>query len=373
MKTVSIKKEASIHFAAILFTPFKIRKSTFLIQIIRFFRQIFQNKQLLLLYTLISGLWVSALLVLVTQTFTEGLILYLVLLVAVGALLFLIASTKLRQHYRNFAVDRSHKKPTEYLDTTHLGLKEASHIQQAMLPSKQRMQQILSDHFVFFRPRDVVSGDFYWIEKVQEKIFLVVGDCTGHGVPGALMTMLCNQALENIIMQRQISAPEQILKQLDITLRKTLHTEQTHVRNGLDAVVCVIETQQRTLRFAGARSHLVIVQNNDFQLIKGDVYSINGHRKNNQKNLSFSAQQFALMHPTTIYLFSDGIQDQFGGCETEEPFTGHKFSRNRLLRLLENIQAKPLEAQKALIAQAVDEWQGTQPQIDDMLLVGARF
>ncbi|OJJ22128.1 hypothetical protein BKI52_08815 [marine bacterium AO1-C] len=379
MKAISIKNNESIDLKTISFTPSQVNKA----QLFNHFNQLSQivvrNPRKIFLYIIALSLFGNVLL-LVSQAaiFTEGLVLYAILLTASGLLLLFIGSTILtsKSHSISFAVDPSRKKiPKDSWDegTGDLGLSTASHIQRAMLPPKQQMQQILPEHFVFFRPKEHVSGDFYWMDEIQGKTFLIAGDCTGHGVSGALMTMLCNQALENIIIQKQIYAPDQILSQLDMTLRKTLHTEQTHIRNGLDAVVCVIEKSKRTLQFAGARSHLVIVQNNQLNLVKGDIYSINGHRRDNQKRLSFSTHRFDLTRPATIYMFSDGIQDQFGGTNAKEPFKGQKFTRSRLLQLLENVQPKPLAVQKTLIIQAIDNWQGSQPQIDDMMLIGVRI
>ena len=127
---------------------------------------------------------------------------------------------------------------------------------------EELMQRALPEHFVLYKPRDVVSGDFYWFEEIGHLQVMVVGDCTGHGVPGAFMTMLGIQALTNIVLQRKITAPNLVLDALDETLPQLLKTKKTRVDDGMDVVAVVVDKQQQTLAFAGAKNPLILVQNN---------------------------------------------------------------------------------------------------------------
>lgn len=250
-------------------------------------------------------------------------------------------------------------------------IRNAQRIQQAVLPFADRMSAFFPEHFVFFRPRDVVSGDFYWFETVGDKIFVVAADCTGHGIPGAFMTMLGTQALMNVVMQKRIYSPEQILNALNEMLPNILKTKTTLVRDGMDVVVCVIDKQEKTLKYAGAKNPLILIQNNNFEIIKGDKYSINGHKKDGDI-ARYTLHTFKLDITTTFYMFSDGIQDQFG-IDKERGNKRRKFSSRRLNNLLLENYQKPIFEQKQILEQTLDDWQDGAKQIDDMLLIGVRI
>ena len=154
---------------------------------------------------------------------------------------------------------------------------------------------------------------FTGLKEVDQKQFIIVADCTGHGVPGAFMTMLGFQAINNIVMQKKIYSPDQILNALDNTLRVILRSEDTMVGDGMDITVCMIDKQSMELHYAGAQNPLILLQNNELKEIKGDCYSLNGHRKKRQEAINFTLHIFDISVPTTFYLYSDGYQDQFGG------------------------------------------------------------
>ncbi|OJJ23150.1 hypothetical protein BKI52_02005 [marine bacterium AO1-C] len=242
----------------------------------------------------------------------------------------------------------------------------AQRIQTAILPLEETLRNALPEYFIFYRPRDIVSGDFYWFTEIDQKQFLVVADCTGHGVSGAFMTMLGTQALANIIIQNKIHSPDQILSELDDTLQTMLQSKSTLLRDGMDIVLCVIDKQQKVLRFAGAVNPLVVIQHNEMQVLKSSRYSINGHRREGQV-INFTTHTVDLTVDTMFYLFSDGLQDQFGGEKKR------KFSSKRLRNLLLENHQKPITTQNRLLAQALDEWQGEFDQIDDMVLIGVRI
>jgi len=242
----------------------------------------------------------------------------------------------------------------------------AQRIQTAILPLEETLCNALPQHFIFYRPRDIVSGDFYWFKEVGKKQFLVAADCTGHGVPGAFMTMLGAQALANIILQNNVHSPDQILSALDDTLQALLQSKSTLLRDGMDISVCVIDKHHKTLHFAGAVNPLIVIQNNEMQVLKSSRYSINGHRPEGQV-IEFPTHKVDLAIDTTFYIFSDGLQDQFGGEQNR------KFSSKRLRNTLLENYPKPIQEQNQLLAQAIDEWQGEFEQIDDMLLIGVRM
>ena len=265
----------------------------------------------------------------------------------------------------NESLQDSLKKVEEQRDDIVSSINYAQRIQQAILPIESKLNTALPEHFILFRPRDVVSGDFYWFEEIGHKQFIIVGDCTGHGVPGAFMTMLGVQALNNIILQKQIHSPAQILEELHHTTRAMLHIQNTQVDDGMDIVICVIDKNTQTLEFAGAKNPLVIVQNNELRHIRGDRFGINGYHLSGDK-VTFTNHSFDVAQPTTIYLYSDGYQDQFGGPQ------GRKFLKKQLNDLLLEISTKPITQQKQILANTLDNWIQDGHQIDDILIMGVK-
>ncbi|WP_198144998.1 SpoIIE family protein phosphatase [Microscilla marina] len=246
------------------------------------------------------------------------------------------------------------------------GIKYAKRIQQAILPLTDRMLKALPAHFVLYLPRDIVSGDFYWFEETEGLIFLVAADCTGHGVSGALMTMLGSSALAEIVIQKKIHQPHQILNALDKVMRRILKSKDTHIQDGMDMAICVIDKNRSQLHFAGAKNSLLLIQGGKAQEIKGDMYEINGHRKANQPT-KYRNHTIAIDQPTSFYIYSDGFQDQFGGAD------GKKFMKKRFRELIYQLSAEPIEQQKQLLQKKLYEWMEGQSQVDDILVIGVEI
>lgn len=242
----------------------------------------------------------------------------------------------------------------------------AQKIQEATLPLDKVMWEYLPSHFVLYRPRDIVSGDFYWCDRDEDKTFLAVGDCTGHGVPGAFMTMLGVQALNHVIIHNQIHQPDLVLFCLDGILRQLLKSDNTLVRDGMCLSLIMIDHQKQELHFAGARQPLAMVQNGQIKEIKGDVFSINGHRKMND-GIEFTTHIIDISEPTTVYLYSDGYQDQFGGAARK------KFMKKQLRELLLEMSPYAMFTQKQILEQRFNKWVGGQEQIDDILVIGIQL
>lgn len=242
----------------------------------------------------------------------------------------------------------------------------AQRIQQTILPSTSRMQKLLPDSFVLFKPRDVVSGDFYFLAEIDQKIVLAVLDCTGHGVPGAFMSLIGYNVLTDIAFKQRITEPDQILEALHQGVNFLLHQKKSKNRDGMDAALVVIDKKQRQLSFAGAKNPLLYVQDGVLHKLRGDQLSIGGYQQNRK---AFSKKTIWLDTPTTIYLASDGYQDQFGGPE------GRKFMSKQLQRLLERIHAQPLNEQRNLLDKTIEDWRAAnnEKQTDDILLIGARL
>jgi len=242
----------------------------------------------------------------------------------------------------------------------------ASRIQASILPTEEKLNAAFPHHFVLFRPRDVVSGDFYWYAQQAHYHFLAVVDCTGHGVPGAFMSMIGNDLLNEIVLLRGITQPEEILKAMDEGVRRLLQQETKAMQDGMDLSLIRWEASTRELCFAGAKNELLLKtpESTDFERMKGSLYAIGG--KSPKGGKSFTASTRQLPEGSQLYLFSDGFQDQFGGPE------GRKFMKKHFRETLLESSTLPEAAQVARLEEILAAWRGKLPQTDDILVIGLR-
>jgi len=248
----------------------------------------------------------------------------------------------------------------------------ASRIQKAMLPKPEIFNEFFRDAFVFFQPREQVSGDFYWISKneEEEKVIVAVVDCTGHGVPGAFMSLIGNSYLNQIVNHQKITAPDLILNLLHINIRVSLNQDKNESRDGMDMSLCVIDYKNKVIEFAGARHPIFYIKNDELFQIRGDNMDIGGVQR--EKERRFTKQIIPIEKDLILYMFSDGFQDQFGGPKRE------KFMRKRFKDYLMEIYQLPMNEQRYRLEQRFEEWRkcgdGTIcDQIDDVLVVGFKF
>ena len=267
----------------------------------------------------------------------------------------------------NESLQKTLKIVQEQKDDITESISYAQRIQYAILPNQHKFERLFSDSFVFFKPRDVVSGDFYFLEEVENKIILATVDCTGHGVPGAFMSLIGNNLLIEIIINQRITDVNKILEKLHLGIRSILRQQETQNKDGMDAALVMIDKQNKTLEFAGAKSPIACIQNNDLKFIKGDNIYIGGIQTERER--IFTKHHISLEVPTSIYLFSDGVQDQFGGKR------GKKFTPKRLRSLLFENHQKSMMAQKESLQQTIENWQSeaNEQQTDDMLLIGIKI
>jgi serine phosphatase RsbU (regulator of sigma subunit) len=241
----------------------------------------------------------------------------------------------------------------------------AKRIQDAALPRVEEIKESIPKSFIYFKPRDIVSGDFYWFVKEGNKIIVTAADCTGHGVPGAFMSLIGNDLLNEIVTARGVIESDKILNELHDSVRKALRQEENRSRDGMDLALCVIDTETQTLQFSGAKNPLVYFKNGEMTVIKGDKYPIGGVQF--QVDRHYTRHEVDLSEPIMLYLFSDGYQDQFGGEKSE------KFMSKNFKILLKEIHEKPVEEQKQILDERFKEWKGDRSQIDDILVMGMRF
>ncbi len=235
----------------------------------------------------------------------------------------------------------------------------AKRIQDAMLPIQKNIIAAFNDAFILFKPRDIVSGDFYWYAEKDNKIVITAVDCTGHGVPGAFMSMIGSELLSSIIGKETLQADE-ILQKMNEYVVAALKQEKTANQDGMDMALCVIDPENKQLEFAGAKNPLIFIRNDEVEYIRGSRNGIGG----NQSDVSYEKHVINYESPTYFYIFSDGFQDQFGGEKNR------KFMIKRLRNLLLEIHKLPGEEQKTILDNTIEDWMKDTEQTDDILLMG---
>ncbi|MGB0525615.1 MAG: GAF domain-containing SpoIIE family protein phosphatase [Flammeovirgaceae bacterium] len=240
----------------------------------------------------------------------------------------------------------------------------AKRIQEALLPNRKAIQKAFPESFVLFKPRDIVSGDFYWFNRKNDLTFLAALDCTGHGVPGAFMSMIGNELLNEAINRAGLTEPGQILEHMHKGVRKDLRQYETENRDGMDMVICTINKQNSELKFAGANNPIIYIQDDELFVIKGNRFPIGGKQREVERN--YQQHTIDISKPTIFYLCSDGYQDQFGGRD------GKKFMVKKFRKLLYAIHNLPMDEQKEILESTLTKWMNGTRQVDDILVMGIR-
>jgi serine phosphatase RsbU (regulator of sigma subunit) len=298
-----------------------------------------------------------------------------------------VQSTEVRSKLSNIEVSNAIEKSEnekEIYRLKHVDLKEAynkieeinkditasisyaSRIQRAILPEPREIKGLAENIFILLIPKDIVSGDFYWFSQVNDKLIVAAVDCTGHGVPGALMSMLGNSYLDEIVNNKEIIDPARILDELTGEVRKALRQkgEREEAKDGMDIALCVIDKKQNSLQYSGAYNNLWLVRNNELTEYPADRMPIGYYDDHNKR---FSKHEISIRTGDLIYMFSDGYADQFGGPNTK------KFKYAQLKEFILKINRKPLKEQKKLLESRFLEWKGSNEQTDDVLVIGLKI
>jgi len=244
----------------------------------------------------------------------------------------------------------------------------AKKIQEALLPSDLMFKKFLPDSFILFKPKDIVSGDFYWITERNNKIFVSAVDCTGHGVPGAFMSLIGFKILENIIIVQSIEKPSEILNILSMGIENTFHRdeEDSLLKDGMDLAFCAFDRNKKQLEYAGAFNPLYLIRDNKLIETRADRFSVGLRHELNKQN-KYTNHSVSIKKGDMIYLFSDGYPDQFGGPN------GKKFMYRRFRHMLLTIHKLPLQEQKDFLEKNIETWKGDKyDQVDDILVIGIR-
>mgnify|MGYP002623623375 FL=1 len=247
-------------------------------------------------------------------------------------------------------------------------LNYARKIQDSILVPEEKIRQWMPQMFVYYQPKDIVSGDFYWFSKFENKYVLTAIDCTGHGVPGAFLSMIGNTLLHEIVNIKHVFKPDQILAMLHTGLMLALNQhEDSDSEDGMDMSLCTVDSKLHRFQFAGAKNNLYVVQGDKLKVLKANIYSIGGRPLRPDMKVEFTSYDFMYDDDTSIYMFSDGYMDQFGGAENE------KFNTMRFREMILANRNLPMEQQKQVVAETMANWKGNRQQIDDFLVLGVRL
>lgn len=246
----------------------------------------------------------------------------------------------------------------------------AWYIQHALLPSPEILTQAGLESFILFKPKDIVSGDFYWFRQIKNMLYVAAADCTGHGIAGAFMSILGISMLNEIVTKRDINQPNIVLGELRKRIKKSLHqnTDEPDNNSGMDIALCLIDFEEKSLTYSGAFSPLYIIRDKgntpDLIIIEADRMPIGVHPADNQ---NFTNHLLDLQDGDKLYMFSDGYSSQFGGEDNK------KFKSRRFQELLVAVHNIPMAQQNATLDKTIEDWRGNNEQVDDMLVMGLQI
>lgn len=242
----------------------------------------------------------------------------------------------------------------------------AKSLQDAILPDELYIRKFLPENFILWLPRDIVSGDFYWFFERNGINYFAAADCTGHGVPGAFVSMTCHNILNAVVIDQQETDPGKILSKVHVAVANVFRKEGTlsQANDGMDISLVCIDQNNKKIKFSGAMNSSMLFQNGNGITLKADRYAIGGRTP---LDYQFSTQTLDYTKGDTLYMFSDGFKDQFGGTE------GKKYMNARFVKLLETISTKNIDEQKGILATELNNWMGKYERTDDILITGIRL
>ncbi len=263
-------------------------------------------------------------------------------------------------------IEKKRQKLEElYKDVTD-SIRYAKRLQDSILPPDGTIRRMLPDSFVLFKPKDIVSGDFYWFHEQKDQVLFAAVDCTGHGVPGAFMSLVGANALNQAVKEHDLAEPARILEDLNKISSEAMNkgAENNTVRDGMDLALCSINREKLDLEFAGANNPLYIIRDKKIIHIKPDKFAIGAFEPGTKK---YTNHKVKLERGDVIYIFSDGYADQFGGVK------GKKFMYKQFKDLLLSISTLPVQEQRVKLENSIEKWKGTFEQVDDILVIGVKI
>jgi serine phosphatase RsbU (regulator of sigma subunit) len=254
------------------------------------------------------------------------------------------------------AIDIKNKEITD-------SISYAKRIQNAILPPERLVKEYLPDSFILYKPKDIVAGDFFWVEKANEKILFAAADCTGHGVPGAMISVICNNALNRSLREFGLTVPAQILNKTREIIISEFEKSEEEVKDGMDISLCSLNLSANELHWSGAHNPLLILRNNEFIELKADKQPVGKF----SAARPFTDHKIQLEKNDIIYVFTDGYSDQFGGENKK------KLKYKAFKNILFEIHHMSMEKQKAMLDDSIESWRGELEQVDDICVMGVRI
>lgn len=263
-------------------------------------------------------------------------------------------------------LQKSNSSLQSYTNQVNASIRYAKNIQNAILPKDEIIKQIFPDSFIFYKPCHIVGGDFYWFTIKSGKAILACVDCTGHGVPGALMSMIGSNMLKNIVEEKNVTVPSIILDEMNRNIRTTFNHNNVggKIVDGMDAALCSFDLATGRLEFAGAKRPLMLVKKDRHEIMKADNFSI---CHETPPHFKFTNQVVNLEKDDYIYMFTDGYTDQFGGED------GKRFMKSKFIELINSVREIEMSEQHAFVEHTFDKWKGENEQVDDVLVMGFKF
>lgn len=288
---------------------------------------------------------------------------------ALGFVFFMVRANRQRRKALRIisaqknAVEKSKRIIEEKNQDIVASIRYAQRIQETILPPAKIVKQYLENSFILFKPRDIVSGDFYWMETVGDKVMFAVVDCTGHGVPGAFVSIVGHNGLNRAVKEFSLTEPAKILDKLNEIVEEHFSKSETDIKDGMDISLCTLDFKNRKLEFAAANNSAYFVRNGEINEIKANKQPIGKY----MKRIPFTNHIIEPLNGDTIYLFSDGYADQFGGPK------GKKFKYSKFKEVIISIQKKSMSEQREILNETIDAWRGEIEQIDDICIIGVRI
>ena len=293
--------------------------------------------------------------------------LFLIIVTILGGLAFrsyrlknkaniLISKQKEEIEEQHDVLEEQHREITDSINY-------AKRIQDAILPPLKLVREYMPDSFILYEPKDIIAGDFYWLENVKNLTVFAAADCTGHGVPGAMVSVVCHNAMNRAVREFKLIEPNEILDKTREIVLETFEKSYEDVRDGMDIALCTINSETKKLSFSGANNGLYFIRNGELTQIKPDKQPIGKY----DDAKPFTKHELDLEKGDVLYTFSDGYADQFGGPK------GKKFMYKPFRELLLSIHQKPMDEQHDILMKAFEDWRGSMEQVDDVCVIGVRI
>lgn len=303
----------------------------------------------------------------INEDFKSRIFIIIILCFIIVAVILLVSYLKGRK--TNHILNQQNAEINDQRHKIISSINYAKKIQNSILIPEKQIRRFLPESFVYFKPKDIVSGDFYWFSQIGDKCILATIDCTGHGVPGAFMSLIANAKLNKVVNEKRIYDPGLILSEVHHEIFKALNQEESKssAQDGMDMSLCVIDQVNKQISFAGAQNSIYLINDHEAKEIKADSYSIGGNLYSTLGSASFNTKNIPYEQGTCLYMFTDGYVDQFGGTENK------KLNKSRFKEMLINLSSNGLSQAKLGVEQYFQNWKGSNKQIDDVLLIGTRL